>query len=156
MKNYYRDKDYCVITPYDAQRSAIIETFKKDNIPSERVFNVDSFQGIFLFKIRFPPISLKTASGNEADYVLISVVRTKHTGFLTSVNRINVMLTRCRRAMVIVANRKFIDGIAKDTLLGRLARHWSEKYAAASCWTNWTEIAGGRAILFDCSVSHSK
>ncbi|KAJ3865591.1 P-loop containing nucleoside triphosphate hydrolase protein [Lentinula novae-zelandiae] len=45
IKNYYRKKDFCVITPYDAQRAAIEKQLKQENIPWEKVFNVDSFQG---------------------------------------------------------------------------------------------------------------
>jgi superfamily I DNA and/or RNA helicase len=38
-------KDFCVITPYDAQRAAIERQLKAENLPHETVYNVDSFQG---------------------------------------------------------------------------------------------------------------
>jgi len=37
--------DFCIITFYDPQRAAVIEALKKADLPSERVHNVDSFQG---------------------------------------------------------------------------------------------------------------
>ncbi|KAK0433858.1 P-loop containing nucleoside triphosphate hydrolase protein [Armillaria borealis] len=46
VQHYYKGHDFCVITPYDAQRAAIEEGLKNQNLPWERrVFNVDSFQG---------------------------------------------------------------------------------------------------------------
>jgi regulator of nonsense transcripts 1 len=46
VRSYYKHTDFCVITPYDAQRAAIEGQLKSENLPWERVFNVDSFQGI--------------------------------------------------------------------------------------------------------------
>ncbi|PBK61103.1 P-loop containing nucleoside triphosphate hydrolase protein [Armillaria solidipes] len=45
VRMYYKDNDFCIITPYDAQRAAIEKELKKQGLPWERVFNVDSFQG---------------------------------------------------------------------------------------------------------------
>ncbi|PBK61108.1 P-loop containing nucleoside triphosphate hydrolase protein, partial [Armillaria solidipes] len=44
VKLYYKDRNFCIITPYDAQRVAIERELKNNNLPWERVFNVDSFQ----------------------------------------------------------------------------------------------------------------
>ncbi|KAJ7213060.1 P-loop containing nucleoside triphosphate hydrolase protein [Mycena pura] len=41
----YAHKEFCVITPYDAQRAAIERQLKAENLPHETVYNVDSFQG---------------------------------------------------------------------------------------------------------------
>ena len=48
VKHYYRKLkgDYCTITPYDAQRGAITDLLKAAGLPSDNVFNVDSFQGM--------------------------------------------------------------------------------------------------------------
>ncbi|KAJ7301944.1 AAA domain-containing protein, partial [Mycena albidolilacea] len=98
--------DFCVITPYDAQRAAIERQLKAENLPHNAIFNVDSFQG------------------NEADYVVVSVVRTDAPGFLRSLSRMNVMLTRARKGMVIVTSSSFLRSQGAQTLLGRLARYW--------------------------------
>ena len=45
VKNYYRHREFCIITPYDAQRNAIVQRLKQENLPWENVYNVDSFQG---------------------------------------------------------------------------------------------------------------
>ncbi|KAI0653588.1 AAA domain-containing protein, partial [Cubamyces menziesii] len=100
-------KEFCIITPYDAQRAEIVRMLKMENLPWENVYNVDSFQG------------------HEAPYVVISAVRTTAPGFLCARSRANVMLTRCERGMVLVSQRTFLRGPGARTLLGELARRWS-------------------------------
>ncbi|TFK87476.1 hypothetical protein K466DRAFT_490831 [Polyporus arcularius HHB13444] len=49
-------EDYCIITPYDAQRSALEKEMRESGLDwKDKVFNVDSFQG------------------NERDYVIVSL-----------------------------------------------------------------------------------
>ncbi|KAL4064437.1 AAA domain-containing protein [Scleroderma citrinum] len=100
-----QNKSYRVITPYDAQRTVIENTLKNENLPWEnRVFNVDSFQG------------------NEGDHIIVSVVRSCNIGFLQNERRTNVMLTRCKRSMVICTSRAFMcSRQVSCTLIGRLA-----------------------------------
>jgi hypothetical protein len=69
--------------------------------------------------------------------VIVSVVRTTSAGFLKSLQRMNVMLTRCKKGMVIVTNRNFIQNGGRNTLLGHLAEHWSYDPAA---WTSWNAV----------------
>jgi hypothetical protein len=59
--------------------------------------------------------------GNEDDYIIVSLVRTQKIGFLSDQRRMNVMLTRCKKGMIIVANRAFVEGIASESLAGQLA-----------------------------------
>ncbi|RDX43224.1 hypothetical protein K466DRAFT_472187, partial [Polyporus arcularius HHB13444] len=98
--------DFCIITPYDGQRAAIAGRLNAENLPWECVYNVDSFQG------------------HEAAYVIVSTVRTTRAGFLKSLNRMNVMLTRCTTGMVLVTNRNFLCTAGRETLLGKLAQRW--------------------------------
>ncbi|RDB17534.1 hypothetical protein Hypma_001245 [Hypsizygus marmoreus] len=129
VETYYKHKNFCIITPYDAQRAAIEKQLKDARLPWEYVFNVDSFQG------------------NEADFVLISVVRSgNQPGFLSSLDRMNVMLTRCRRGLVVVTNRSFLEGGGRYTLLGGLQRHWSE-IGGHHTWVDWKLVAEGKADL---------
>lgn len=46
VRLYYRHTNFCIITPYDAQRAAIENELKAQDLPWDRVFNVDSFQGL--------------------------------------------------------------------------------------------------------------
>ena len=47
VEHYHRNgKNFCVITPYDAQKAEIARDLESVGLPSDRVFNVDSFQGM--------------------------------------------------------------------------------------------------------------
>ncbi|KAK4694120.1 hypothetical protein P7C70_g8796, partial [Phenoliferia sp. Uapishka_3] len=124
IQYYYADKNFKILTvssrgaaallilltevlfvqPYDAQRNEIEGALKAAKLPWEdRVFNVDSFQG------------------QEDEIIIVSVVKTARLGFLNEIRRSNVMLTRLKKAMIIVTSRNFLQTIARATLLGRMA-----------------------------------
>ncbi|KAF5376648.1 hypothetical protein D9615_007819 [Tricholomella constricta] len=129
VTTYYKWKNFCIITPYDAQRAAIERQLKQEDLPWEQVFNVDSFQG------------------NEADFVLVSVVRSgRQPGFLASINRMNVLLTRCRKGLVIVTSRSFIRDGGQFTLLGYLERRWMD-IKGESTWVGFRAVSEGKADL---------
>jgi AAA domain len=66
--------------------------------------------------------------------VILSSVRTEKPGFLKSEPRMNVALTRCRKGMVVVTNKCFLQGVGKSTLLGKLNRAWSQH---RDSWIDW-------------------
>jgi AAA domain len=66
--------------------------------------------------------------------VILSSVRTQKPGFLKSEPRMNVALTRCRKGMIIVTNKCFLQGAGKSTLLGKLNRAWSQH---RDSWIDW-------------------
>ena len=70
--------------------------------------------------------------GNEADHIIISLVRSDKVGFLKNMRRTNVMLSRCKRSMVICTSRVFLNGIASSSLVGILAKMLGEQ-----AWLNW-------------------
>ena len=46
-KRYEQDGlNFCIITFYDPQRAAITKALEAENLPTGRVYNVDSFQGV--------------------------------------------------------------------------------------------------------------
>ncbi|EPT05584.1 hypothetical protein FOMPIDRAFT_40729, partial [Fomitopsis schrenkii] len=122
VRRYHsQGKNFRVITPYDAQRNAIEKRLKDTKLPWEnKCFNVDSFQG------------------NEEDYIIISVVRSNKPGFLTNLRRTNVMLSRCKRGMVICTSREFMKGSGKSSLVGKLAQEWPDG------WVSWKDVLQGR------------
>ncbi|KAI0034238.1 AAA domain-containing protein, partial [Vararia minispora EC-137] len=112
-----------IITPYDPQRTLIENKLKMTNgeLPWEdTVFNVDAFQG------------------NEEDYIIISVVRTRGLGFLSSLRRVNVMLTRCKRGMFICSNRAFLESKGAECLVGEMAKEFAEQ-----AWVSIESIVAG-------------
>ena len=82
--------------------------------------------------------------GNEADYVILSSVRTQQAGFLNSRHRMNVALTRCRMGMVVVTNKRFLRSAGSNTLLGQLCNSWSRH---GDPWIDWRTILDDSAVL---------
>lgn len=58
--------------------------------------------------------------GNEQDFIIISLVRSRELGFLDNERRTNVMLTRCKKGMFILTSQKFLVGKGSTTLVGTL------------------------------------
>lgn len=108
-------KVYRIITPYDGQRNMLEKQLKAAKLPWEdKCFNVDAFQG------------------NEEDHIIISLVRSDKVGFLKNIRRTNVMLSRCKRSMMICTSRAFLHGIAASSLVGTLATVLGEQ-----AWQKW-------------------
>jgi len=113
------EKSFKIITPYDAQRNAIERALKTAGLTWDNtVFNVDSFQG------------------NEEDHIIVSIARTSRPGFLKNARRTNVMLSRCKKSMVILTLRGFMEqkAVAK-TLVGKFAKQHTRK-------VGWIELDG--------------
>ncbi|SJL09703.1 uncharacterized protein ARMOST_13084 [Armillaria ostoyae] len=125
LANHLQEKemDYKIITPYDGQRNKILNDMKNtDGLNWEdKCFNVDSFQG------------------NEEDYIVISLVRSRSIGFLKSLRRTNVMLTRCKKGMYILTSRSFMDGAGGESLAGELAEHVGKE-----AWLTVEDVIQGR------------
>lgn len=83
------------------------------------------------------------STGNEDDYIIISLVRSAKMGFLKETRRVNVMLTRCKKGMAICTSRKFVEGAAAESLVGKLS-----KSLPGSVWVKSTQIQNGRFTLF--------
>jgi superfamily I DNA and/or RNA helicase len=93
-----------VITPYQAQRKAILrDCYKHLREESERMLmeknvmvnTVDSFQG------------------QEKDVIIVSTVRSNEegrVGFLTDERRINVTLTRAKHLMIVIGHGDTLGG----------------------------------------------
>ena len=64
--------------------------------------------------------------GNEEDYIIVSLVRSRELGFLKNLRRTNVMLTRCKRGMFICSSRAFLSGQGSNSLVGKLLKHAGE------------------------------
>ncbi|KAG2367898.1 AAA domain-containing protein [Suillus spraguei] len=106
-----KNKQFRIITPYDAQRSLIEEGLKHSELDWEdKCFNVDSFQG------------------NEEDYIVISLVRSTALGFLADLRRTNVMLTRCKKGMIICTSQKFMKRAGYDSLVGSLLEYYEHQW----------------------------
>jgi len=64
----------------------------------------------------------------------------------------NVALTRCRKGMVVVTDRLFLQGAGRSTLLGQLCHTWSQHRNA---WIEWKAMLNGSVALPGLSGSPS-
>jgi superfamily I DNA and/or RNA helicase len=122
-------RKYRIITPYESQRSSIEEDMKEADLQwGDKVFNVDSFQGLIsvLLDLSLGRL-IDFLLGNEEDYIIISLVRSRELGFLKNLRRTNVMLTRCKRGMFICSSRAFLSGPGSHSLVGKLLKDMGEE-----------------------------
>lgn len=77
--------------------------------------------------------------GNEEDYIIISVVRSDKVGFLANLRRTNVMLSRCKRGMIICTSRAFLKGKASSSLMGKLGAELGD-----ASWLTWRKVLSGK------------
>lgn len=92
--NKYRDNNIVVLSPYNAQVESIREGLGKKLRKYVQVATVDSFQG------------------QEADIVLLSLVRSNPSGqigFLRQPNRVCVALSRARWALYMIGNMETLQ-----------------------------------------------
>jgi hypothetical protein len=66
-------------------------------------------------------------------------------GFLTSQPRMNVSLTRCKKGMVVVTDKAFLQRAGKRTLLGKLCHTWSRRHD--TCWIGWKAMLNKSVAL---------
>ena len=122
-KRYMEEgKRFKIITPYDAQRNAIESALKTANLTWENtVFNVDSFQG------------------NEEDHIIVSIVRTTSPGFMKNQRRTNVMLSRCKKSMIILTHRGFLT---KKSVTKTLVGKFSKEHVPITGWVTLGKLEG--------------
>lgn len=113
-------RSFRIITPYDAQRSLLENGLKDAKLAwQDKCFNIDSFQGLTWLNFRYYVLILSLL-GNEDDYIVISLVRSTKLGFLQDARRVNVLLTRCKKGLIICTSRNFLEGPAAESLVGEL------------------------------------
>ncbi|EOD13888.1 hypothetical protein EMIHUDRAFT_44663, partial [Emiliania huxleyi CCMP1516] len=109
-----RPAEVGVVTPYGAQVGLLRQ--QVSSLPGGREIEVKSVDGF---------------QGREKELIVFSAVRSNRSGslgFVSDARRLNVMLTRAKRGLVIVGD---------PTTLVR-SRHWAD-------WLEWIE--GQRAVL---------
>ncbi|KAI0317975.1 P-loop containing nucleoside triphosphate hydrolase protein [Amylostereum chailletii] len=124
-KYHEKGKSYRIISPYDAQRGMLEQKLKASGLPWEdRCFNVDSFQG------------------NEEDHIILCLVRSgDKLGFARDERRSNVMLSRCKKSLVICTSKSFVQGEGRDksaALTVKLAKACGKR-----AWISWPEHLTG-------------
>ncbi|CAK0824376.1 unnamed protein product [Prorocentrum cordatum] len=117
--------DVCVLTPYVAQRRAILgeltnRKWRGSVLSSVTVDTIDGYQGM------------------EKDLVIFSATRSnvkRELGFVADARRMNVMLTRARRGVIVVGD---------SATLGNCT-------SADSKWSDWIEWVEGKESVVRCA-----
>jgi len=98
-------KDIGVVTPYAAQVQKLRRALKVDR---QRPGVTTSWSG----KEQVEISSVDGFQGREKELIVFSAVRANtsgNVGFLADPRRINVMLTRAKRGLIVIANRKTLE-----------------------------------------------
>ena len=83
-------------------------------------------QNKFNFKesnVRITLNNVDKFQGQEADIVYLSMVQNFRVGFLDSVNRMNVAITRAKEKLILFGNEKFFQGQTDSDLLRLIYKH---------------------------------
>ena len=99
-----KNQDIGVITPYNAQAKLLRKLFLSKQLKLE-VSTVDGFQG------------------REKEVIIISAVRSNYrgeVGFLSNQRRMNVAVTRARKAVILVCDA---DTISNDEVMATLVEY---------------------------------
>jgi superfamily I DNA and/or RNA helicase len=117
-----KDRDYweiAVLTYYRAQERLLkTEIGRYFGRPPRSVFWYDR-KG--RNPVRIEICTVDRFQGHEADYVILSLVRTRGVGFLDSPNRLNVALTRGRYLVLVIGDRGFFSRKERARALHDLA-----------------------------------
>jgi regulator of nonsense transcripts 1 len=114
MRGGARPDQIGVITPYEAQRSYVVEYMQRNGpmnlalYQEIEVASVDSFQG------------------REKDFIVISCVRSNESqglGFLRDPRRLNVALTRAKYGVIVIGNPKVL---AKQSLWNNVLNFYKD------------------------------
>jgi superfamily I DNA and/or RNA helicase len=114
----YRKTDRLVIlTPYVGQLLRIRDELKKLGLGDVKVTAVDNFQGgrqrsarlgCYAAACTCVEVLLFGALSEEADVIVLSLVRSKKLGFVGIENRVVVALSRAKHGMYVVGNLTFL------------------------------------------------
>ncbi len=101
-------------------------TFQEDYLRSivTQAFGKKAFEQEFHLPDYNTDIKICTVDrfqGHEADVVFLSFVKTSSVGFLNSINRLNVALTRARYQLVMIGNKKYFLDQDTSPILQKLA-----------------------------------
>lgn len=116
-KNSNRKWDVAILTFYryqeDLLHSLLLSRFNFKI--GSREFTLEDYN------VKIKVCTVDRFQGQEADIVFLSFVKTNSVGFLNSINRLNVAITRARYQLVMLGNRTFFYGQNYSSILQELA-----------------------------------
>ena len=113
-----------ILTFYQAQQKYLASELQKFTGMKHKTVNFDSKFEETNFKIKLATVD--KFQGQEADIVFLSMVRTEKVGFLDSLHRINVAITRAKYQLVILGDWDFFSKRYREPMLLDFAKHHEE------------------------------
>lgn len=101
--------DVAILTFYKGQEKALREAL-------QQLTNTKSYARFSYLGIAIKLATVDYFQGQEADFVLLSMVNTTRDGFLDSPNRLNVAITRARYQLLIVGHHNYYSGSRSQEL----------------------------------------
>ncbi|KAK3269061.1 hypothetical protein CYMTET_22473, partial [Cymbomonas tetramitiformis] len=121
-------KEVAVITPYAGQRREITRTLERAGVSGVSVDTVDAFQGM------------------ERELIVVSLVRANEKGsigFLDDYRRMNVLLTRARRGLIVLGHAPTLE--RNDAWAAWL--EWSRQQEVAVALEDFQQQRDGSSLL---------
>ena len=125
--------EVAILTFYRGQEGMLRDRLKKKTrqFGNSRSFRFQGGSGSTAVKVTL--CTVDRFQGHEADFVILSFVKSGSVGFLNSPNRLNVALTRARYQLVLVGDRNFFrSDRCRSPLLQALAS--TEHYDGDIAW----------------------
>ena len=86
----------------------------------QRLFGSKNLYNFFSENLHVTINTVDKFQGQEADVVYLSVVRRRGKGFLDSINRVNVAITRAKEKLIVFGNEPFFQSLGSRELLRQL------------------------------------
>ncbi|GMM36482.1 hypothetical protein DASC09_038070 [Saccharomycopsis crataegensis] len=102
----YPKEKIVILTMYAGQKF-LIEDILKQRCGKSKEGSQDDFEG---FTFGHPEVStVDNYQGREADYVILSIVRTKRLGYIRDIKRMTVALSRAKLGLYVLGNAKLLS-----------------------------------------------
>lgn len=125
--NQNRNYDLAVLTFYNGQVFHLRKKLQKRfNSPNKFNFKEDN--------VRITLNNVDKFQGQEADIVYLSMVQNDRVGFLDSVNRMNVAITRAKDKVILFGNKEFFKNQTDSELLKQIYKHEFAPLKSANPW----------------------
>jgi DNA polymerase III delta prime subunit len=108
--------DMAILTFYKGQEKALREALQK------LTSNNKSYAKFDYLGIQIKLATVDYFQGQEADFVMLSMVNTTRDGFLDAPNRLNVAITRARYQLAIVGHHSYFSSKSRSPELKQLSK----------------------------------
>ncbi|MHA1755980.1 MAG: AAA domain-containing protein [Promethearchaeota archaeon] len=123
--NYKNNKTWKIaILTFYAEQERYLRSLLQELFDTKKVNLFENKDGTLIVEL----CTVDRFQGHEADIVFLSMVRTKGEGFLNSINRLNVAITRAKYQLIIFGAKKNFYNKKRAKILQELSKYAKEIY----------------------------